>query len=168
MKKILVIGPSGAGKSEFSRRLEKILNLPLYHLDNIFWKEDKTHISRDEFDEKLAIILKREEWIIDGDYSRTYEIRMEASDTIFFLNYPMELCLESVESRIGKERLDIPWVEEEFDPEFKEWIINWFKNQLPKTISLLENYKDKKTVIEFNTREDADIFLNKLEINLEA
>ena len=93
MKKILVIGPSGAGKSEFSRRLEKILNLPLYHLDNIFWKEDKTHISRDEFDEKLATILKREEWIIDGDYSRTYETRMNASDTIFFLNYPMELCL---------------------------------------------------------------------------
>ena len=87
---------------------------------------------------------------------------MNASDTIFFLNYPMELCLESVESRIGKERLDIPWIEEELDSEFKEWIINWFKNQLPKTISLLENYKDKKTVIEFNTREDADIFLNKL------
>ena len=162
MKKILVIGPSGAGKSEFSRKLQKILNLPLYHLDNIFWKEDKTHISRDEFDKQLNIILKQDEWIIDGDYSRTYEMRMNASDTIIFLNYPIELCLKSVELRVGKERSDIPWVEEEFDPEFKEWIINWFKDKLPKTISLLENYKDKKTVIEFNTREDVDIFLNKL------
>ena len=162
MKRIIVIGPSGAGKSEFSRKLQKILNLPLYHLDNIFWKEDKTHISRDEFDKQLNIILKQDEWIIDGDYSRTYEMRMNASDTIIFLNYPIELCLKSVELRVGKERSDIPWVEEEFDPEFKEWIINWFKDKLPKTKALLERYKNKKTIFEFKTREDANIFLNNL------
>ncbi|MBR4237387.1 adenylate kinase [bacterium] len=162
MKRIIVIGPSGAGKSEFSRKLQKILNLPLYHLDNIFWKEDKTHISRDEFDKQLSIILKQDEWIIDGDYSRTYEMRMNASDTIIFLNYPIELCLKSAESRVGKERSDIPWVEEEFDPEFREWIINWFKDKLPKTKTLLEEYKNKKTIIEFKTREDADIFLKNL------
>ena len=162
MKKILVIGPSGAGKSEFSRKLQKILNLPLYHLDNIFWKEDKTHVSRDEFDKQLSVILKQDEWIIDGDYSRTYEMRMNASDTIIFLNYPIELCLKSVELRVGKERSDIPWVEEEFDPEFKEWIINWFKDKLPKTKALIEEYKNKKTIFEFKTREDANIFLNNL------
>ena len=162
MKRIIVIGPSGAGKSELSRKLQKILNLPLYHLDNIFWKDDKTHISRDEFDKQLSTILKQDEWIIDGDYSRTYEMRMNASDTIIFLNYPIELCLESVESRVGKETPDIPWVEEEFDPEFKEWIINWFKDKLPKTKALIEEYKNKKAIFEFKTREDADIFLDNL------
>lgn len=57
MNKIIVIGPSGAGKSEMSRKLHDILDLPLYHLDNIFWKQDRTHISRDEFDIKLNELL---------------------------------------------------------------------------------------------------------------
>ena len=162
MKRIIVIGPSGAGKSLLSEKLQNMLNIPLYHLDNIFWNEDKTHISREEFDTKLMDILKEDEWIIDGDYSRTYDVRMNASDTIIFLNYPIELCFKSVEERIGKAREDIPWVEDEFDPEFKEWITNWFKDKLPKTKSLLDEYRNKKKVIEFKTREEADIFLDSI------
>ena len=72
MNRIIVIGPSGAGKSEISRKIQDVLNLPLYHLDNIFWKEDRTHISREEFDTKLNELLSKDRWIIDGDYSRTY------------------------------------------------------------------------------------------------
>ena len=36
MKKIIVIGPGGSGKSYFSKELSKILDIPVYHLDNIF------------------------------------------------------------------------------------------------------------------------------------
>lgn len=164
MKRIVVVGPSGAGKSEFSRKLSEKLNIPLYHLDNIFWKEDKTHITRDEFDIKLNDILKNDKWIIDGDYSRTYKTRMDKSDTIFFLNYPLEVCLSGVESRIGKKRLDIPWIEDEFDPEFKEWIINWFKDTYPILIDLLEKYKGEKNVIIFKNREEANRYLDEKDI----
>ena len=85
MKKIIVIGPGGAGKSYFSKELSQILDIPAYHLDNIFWNEDKTHISKEEFDLKLNEILKNDKWIIDGDYSRTYELRMEKCDNILFI-----------------------------------------------------------------------------------
>ena len=71
MEKILVIGPGGAGKSYFSRELANITGLPLFHLDNIFWRKDRTHIDREEFDSKLLDILNKDKWIIDGDYSRT-------------------------------------------------------------------------------------------------
>ena len=53
MKRIIIIGPSGAGKSTLSSKLGDILNIPVYHLDNIWWNSDKTHITRDEFDLKL-------------------------------------------------------------------------------------------------------------------
>ena len=56
--KIIVLGCSGSGKSTFSRKLHEKTNLPLIHLDNIWWKPDRTHISRDEFDHKLEEILK--------------------------------------------------------------------------------------------------------------
>lgn len=161
MDRAIIIGPSGAGKSYFSKQLADITNLPLYHLDNIFWKEDRTHISRDEFDKKLLEILEKDEWIIDGDYSRTYDIRMKYADTIYFLDFPLEVALAGVESRIGKPRDDIPWREDIFDPEFKQWIMNWYKNTLPVLRKLLEQYKEIKNIIVFKTREEIDSFIGK-------
>lgn len=57
MKKILVLGCSGSGKSTFSIKLHEKTKLPLYHLDNIWWKADRTHISKDEFDEILSDLV---------------------------------------------------------------------------------------------------------------
>ncbi len=161
MNRVIIIGPGGAGKSYFSKQLAGITNLPLYHLDNIFWKEDWTHISRDEFDKKLLEILEKDEWIIDGDYSRTYEIRMKYADTIYFLDFPLEVALAGVESRIGKPRDDIPWREDIFDPEFKQLIMNWYKNTLPVLRKLLGQYKEIKNIIVFKTREEIDSFVEK-------
>lgn len=161
-KRIVVVGPSGAGKSYFSKKLASILKLPLYHLDNIWWRDDKTHISRDDFDNKLLEILKKDKWIIDGDYSRTYEMRMDACDTIIFLDYSLKSCLAGVEERLGEKRVDLPWVEEELDDDFKKWIINWKKDILPKLMSLLNKYKESKEVYIFKTRKDANDYLNKM------
>ncbi len=161
MKRIMVVGPSGAGKSYFSKLLSEKLNISLYHLDNIFWNEDKTHISREEFDIRLNKIVNEDSWIIDGDYSRTYDVRMNACDTIIFLDYPLEFCLKSVEDRIGKKRDDIPWIEDEFDPEFRKWIINWYKDTHPYLMDLLDKYKNKNIII-FKNRDESKKFLNNL------
>ena len=162
MNKIVVVGPSGAGKSTFSRKLSSKLNISLYHLDNIFWNSDKTHITKEEFDKKLEEILSLDNYIIDGDYSRTYEARFKNSDTIIFLNYPLDLCINGVSERIGKKRLDIPWVEDEFDPLFMQWIKNWFIETKPILLNLLDKYRDTKTIIEFKDRNQANDFINSL------
>ena len=62
-KKIVILGCSGSGKSTFAVKLHQATGLPLIHLDNIWWKADRTHISRDEFDQKLAKICARDSWI---------------------------------------------------------------------------------------------------------
>ena len=75
MKRVIVIGSPGAGKSTFSRKLKNRTGIPLYHLDNIWHLPDRTTISREAFDEKLSAILETDSWIIDGNYSRTLELR---------------------------------------------------------------------------------------------
>lgn len=64
-RKIIVIGSPGSGKSTFSRKLRDITNLPLYYLDMIKHKPDRTEISSEEFDKKLNEILMKEQWIVD-------------------------------------------------------------------------------------------------------
>ena len=96
MKKVVVLGCSGSGKSTFSLQLHNATGLPLYHLDNVWWKPDRTHITRDEFDKRLDDLVNRDSWIIDGDYSRTYEKRIGACDTIIFLDYGEEVCMDGI------------------------------------------------------------------------
>ncbi len=113
MQKVIVIGCPGAGKSTFARRLREKTGLPLYYLDMLWHKPDRTNMSQEEFDTRLQEILKQERWIVDGNYLRTLEMRLQACDTVFFLDYPLELCLEGARARIGTVREDLPWQEAE-------------------------------------------------------
>ena len=87
--RVLVIGSPGGGKSTFSRQLGKILSLPVIHLDQLFWNSDRTTVPREEFDRRLGEALAGDCWIIDGNYQRTMEWRMERCQTVFFLDYPV-------------------------------------------------------------------------------
>lgn len=120
MKRAIVIGSPGAGKSTFSRRLRDLTGLPLYYLDMLWHRPDRTTVSKEEFDRRLERLLREETWILDGNYQRTLEVRLRACDTVFLLDLPLEVCLSSVEGRVGQAREDMPWVEEEFDPEFRQ------------------------------------------------
>ncbi len=156
MEKVIVIGCPGSGKSTFARILRDKTTLPLYYLDRIWHKTDKTNVSREEFDKQLGDIMTKERWIIDGNYLRTLELRLELCDTVFLLDFPLEVCLLGAESRIGKKREDMPWVELEFDSEFKQWICDFSKEQLPKIYDLLKKYNTEKNVVIFRTRNEIE------------
>ena len=162
MQKVIVIGCPGSGKTTFAEKLQKKLDLPLYHLDAIWHKPDKTHIPREEFDAHMAEILATDAWIIDGNYSRTLECRIAACDTVFLFDLPVEVCLEGVISRIGKKRNEMPWIETELDAEFKAQIEAFPQKELPLTYALLEKYKNDKTVLIFQSRAQADAFLTEI------
>ena len=158
MKKVIVIGCPGSGKSTFSKALQKITGIPLYHLDMIFWNKDKTTVEKHIFLERLSEILKGDEWIIDGNYASTMELRIKECDTVIFLDYPLEVCLEGVRNRRGKERSDIPWIENEEDSEFVEFIKNYNIQNRPQVVELLDRYIDKNIFV-FKSRDEAEEFL---------
>lgn len=163
MLKVIVIGCPGGGKSTFARRLKKITNLPLYHLDMLWHKPDKTNISKEEFDLKLEKILKNDKWIIDGNYQRTLEKRLKECDTVFLMDIPVEDCILGAKSRIGKKRKDLPYVEEKFDEEFHQSIIDFPKIKLPEIYRLLNKYQENKNVVIFKSRKEAENYLKMLE-----
>ena len=162
MKKIIIIGCPGSGKSYLARRLRDSLNLPLYYLDQIWHKPDKTNIETEEFDRRLHDILKQDKWIIDGNYARTLEVRLKACDTVFLLDLPLPVCLRSAASRIGQVREDLPWTEDCFDEEFRQFIIDFPRDTLPEIYRLLDRYKKEKKIHIFREREDVNIYINTL------
>ncbi|MCI8594054.1 MAG: adenylate kinase [Oscillospiraceae bacterium] len=161
-QKALVIGSPGAGKSTFARKLRDAAGLPLYHLDMLWHKPDKTTITPEEFDQKLAAILAKDRWVIDGNYLRTLETRIKPCDAVFLLDPPVDACLAAAEARIGTRRDDLPWVEESLDDEFRQYILDFPRTQLPAVRTLLEKYQKEKTVVIFRSWQESDNWLASL------
>lgn len=162
MNKVIVIGCPGSGKTTFAEKLHDKTGLPLYYLDAIWHKPDRTHISREDFDARLTEIFAEDKWIIDGNYSRTIEMRLEVCDTVFLFDLPTDICLQGAIDRLGKERYDVPWIDTEIDPIFKSQIEKFSVDVLPEIYNLLEKHGQNKHIVVFKTREEADKYIDAI------
>lgn len=171
MKKILVIGSSGAGKSTFSRRLHKATGLPLIHLDRLYWKPNWVEpADKIVWREGLKDVLKDEEWIIDGNYSSTMEMRLQACDTAIFLDFPHYVCTWRIFKRSvlyrKNSRPDMAeGCYEKFDWEFLKWTWNYPKRSKPKVEGLLKRFEDEKTIIRLKSDNEVENFFENLKSN---
>ena len=154
--KAIVIGCPGSGKTTFSEKLRDKVGVELFYLDAIWHRADRTQISREEFDERLSQILSLDEWIIDGNYSRTLERRLAACDTVFLFDLPTEVCLDGATERLGKVRYDMPWIDTELDPGLRREIEDFREKNLLTIYALLEKYKLGRSITVFKSREEAD------------
>ena len=162
MERVLVMGGNGAGKTTFSLQLADNTGLPVTHLDRLSWTGHWEERPREEFDALLLETLRTPRWIIDGNYGRTMELRLQYCDTVFLLDYPLEVCLAGARARIGIKREEIPWVEEELDETFRQWIIDFPQTKLPRIYELLEQYGEGKEIHVFRSRDDADNYLESI------
>ena len=166
MERILIIGCGGAGKSTLARQLGKKLDLPVVHLDTLFWKPGWVQESREEFDRKLSVELEKPRWILDGNFNRTMPQRMAKCDTIIYLDFPRLTCLMGVIKRIvttyGKVRPDMgEGCPERFDLEFLRWVWNYNKNNRERNYQLLSEAAHAQKLV-LKNRRAANQFLKNL------
>lgn len=168
MKRVAVIGSAGAGKSIFSRRLGEISRLPVVHLDLHFWNPGWVETPSEEWATKVADLASAERWIIDGNYSRTMDIRLAAADTIIFLDFPRRTCVWRVlvRSALGKPRPDLPeGCNERLDLDFLkflQWVWNFPKRSRPGVVQRLEVLPREKKVIRLVSPRESEQFLSTL------
>jgi adenylate kinase family enzyme len=92
-RRVVVTGLAGAGKSTFSRALSAKTGLPVIHLDIHFWKPGWVESSGDEWREKQRVLLTSDEWIADGNYHATLDLRLARADTAVFLDTSWWVCV---------------------------------------------------------------------------
>ena len=98
---------------------------------------------------------------MDGDFSRTMEMRMQACDTVIMFDIPYEVCMQGIRERAGQKRDDMPWEAAETDDVFLNEVKSYIPERLPKVYRLLDKYKHNKEVIIFRARKEAEKWLMK-------
>ena len=169
--KILIIGCPGAGKSVLTRRMNKFLGYPVMHLDKVFHTGGKTHISREELVFKVTEFANsHDNWIIDGNYISTLDIRVKLADTIIILNIPSEVCLDNVFRRSeeaikqGDNRQDMAvGFDYTITEDFVNFINEFEKDTMPRIKEILKRYSDKKVLFinSYEAMENLIIYFEK-------
>jgi adenylate kinase family enzyme len=125
--KILVVGYSGSGKSTFAKFLSEQFKLSLLHLDTVQFYGDWESRSIEEQNQIVRDFMKnKDDWVIDGNYSRVAPERFNQADIIFNLKMNRLYCYFMAFNRYrnhrGKKR-DSLGVMEKFDWEFQWWLL---------------------------------------------
>jgi adenylate kinase family enzyme len=167
MQRVLVIGISGAGKSTFTRALAARTNLPVIHLDTEFWKPGWQVTPREEWRVKVAELVAREAWIMDGNFGASLDLRLPLADTVVWFDYPRHVCLARAVWRVlttyGRVRADLaPGCPEKFDWEFLRFIWDFNAKSRPQIVSGLARHGSHLQPVVFRRDRDVARFLDGL------
>ena len=164
MKRIAIIGSCGAGKSTLAKSLGQKLALPIIHLDSYYWRANWVETPKNDWDTLHQKLLQGECWIIDGNYGGNMDIRLEASDTIIWLDFPRNLCLWRIIKRYlqhrGKVREDMAaGCKEKLNWEFLLYVYNFPRQRRPKIISRLNQHQNSKQIFILKNPQQVQTFL---------
>lgn len=98
-RRINVVGTSGSGKSTFARQLAMILQLPHIEMDALFWKPDWLESSDEEFFARIEDVTNQEEWVLDGNYTRTTPIKWRRVEMVIWLDMSFPRTFSRVTKR---------------------------------------------------------------------
>lgn len=151
MKRVLVIGSGGSGKTTFATKLARATGLPLIHLDSHYWLPNWQKRTDEEWRSLVRGLLAGDRWIIDGNYGGTLEERLEACDTVFFLDVPRMKCITRVLRRQlsgwGRHRPEMPeGCNERFSLEFLTWIWTYPSRRRGQILERLDAMRGQKAV----------------------
>lgn len=171
MQKIMVIGISpGAGKSTFARKLGEAKGIKVHHLDALFWKPNWVEASLEEFTEAQEKIVIQDSWIIEGNYSNTFELRAQHADTIIYLELPLYVCLYRVLKRwltnLGTVRPDMgEGCPEQMEWKFLKFIITTYHSRKKKMESRIQSFQQvgqEKTVVMLKSKKEIQAYIDRL------
>lgn len=126
MQRIVILGNAGSGKSTLARELGRHLDLPVVHLDRLFWQPGWVEPDAEQFRQRVRDSVAGDRWVCEGNYSRrTFDLRLPRADVVIWLDTPRLTCALRVIRRSAFQRVRPDLAEgcnEKFDRAFLEFL----------------------------------------------
>ena len=167
MERVLVIGAGGAGKTTLASVVAKRLDLPLIHLDAHYWRPGWTPTPVEEWERVVEALIARPRWVMDGNYGGTLEMRLDACDSVIFLDLPRHVSLWRILKRWARywrrTRPDVaPGCPERLTWEFLRWVWTYPERRRGKILERLRSLTGRRVII-LSTPHDVRRFLADLQ-----
>jgi adenylate kinase family enzyme len=161
MERVAIVGCGGSGKSAMAKRLGALLDLPVTHLDAIFYDESWNPMPPAEFAAEQAKLVAGQRWLIEGNYASSLPIRLAAADTVIFLDLPAVVCLWGIVQRRWRYRGGQHPRDGVFDRitwSFLRYVWGYRRNMKPKVIALAAAHGQHAKLIVLSSRKAANRF----------
>ena len=144
-KRIIILGCSGSGKSTLSKELGALLNINVTHLDKLYYKPNWIEEDKEVFKNKQLEIIAEDAWIIDGNYRKTLDLRLQRCDLVIYLDYNKLTSMHGVLKRYRqykhKQRDTIATgCFEKLDKSFLRWVWRFKKDAKPLIMEMIAKY----------------------------
>lgn len=163
--RILIIGSPGSGKSTLARALSKKLGLEIIHLDQYYWKENWVESNPEEWEKTVQKLIRKEQWIMDGNYGGTMDVRIKRASHIIYLDFPTRVTMFRIIRRIikyrGNVRPDMPaGCKERFDFDFLHYVLVFRLTRRKNILNKLAKVDSEKHVFILKTRKAVSQFID--------
>lgn len=166
LERIAIIGCGGSGKSTIARQLGEQLDLPLTHLDGIYYDANWTALSKDDFATAQTGLVAEPRWIIEGNYASTLPIRLAAADTVVFLDLSAITCLRGILQRRWRYRGGQhaqAGVYDRITWSFVRYIVGYRRKMAPRVRSLIAEHAPDAQLVTLRSRRQAARFVAQYE-----
>jgi adenylate kinase family enzyme len=165
VRKVAVIGSGGSGKSHVARALGALLHAPVTHLDALYFDETWTPRPIPEFESRQRTLAAQPTWVMDGNYNTTLPIRLQAADTVIFLDLAPLTCLYAATRRqLTATQPQNPTTGEynRLTPAVARYILTYRTKMRPKVRNNIATHAPTATLITLTTRRQVRTWLASL------
>ena len=163
MPRVAVIGSAGAGKSTFATDLGSRLGIEVVHLDHLYWRPGWVPTPADEWRAIQLGLVSRPDWVIDGNYGGTLDVRLEAADVVVFFDIPRRAAVGGILRRWlanrGRE-IQAPGCPERFDWSLLRWAWRYPRASRPRVLAALRAHCSAAEVIVVRSRREVHELLD--------
>jgi adenylate kinase family enzyme len=165
MDRIVVVGCGGSGKTVVARQIGQALDLPVVHLDGIYYDADWNTLPNEEFAARQRDVVAQHRWVIDGNYASTLPIRLTVADTVVFLDLPALACLWGVarrRRRYGGGQHPEVGVYDRVNRSFLRYVVAYRRTMAPRVRALVDEHAPQARFVGLTSRRQATQFVEQI------
>lgn len=148
----MVMGPSGVGKTTLALELGAWLDLPVTHLDRLFWMPGWQERPIESFLPIVEEAAAGDRWVIEGNYRPTIEPRLARADVLIYLDLTRRVYFPRMLWRtlrhFGRERDDLgPGKKDRIELTYFKWLWNHDREHRPRKTREITGYASRVPVV---------------------
>jgi adenylate kinase family enzyme len=168
-RRVIVIGSPGAEKGALARAISERLKIPCIELERLYWRPGWQKPASDEWRAQVTELAAREDWVMEGTFPSTLDIRVARADWLVYIDAPMPVCLIRKLKEMTRGRRDpkaevAPGCPQRFNGRLLRFIWHFPTSIGPRINTIIARERRNRTIFILRTKREMDDFLAKVPI----